>query len=491
MNHREEFETHCGQSLTKLPRNDFGLQYIIRDGSKVVPCVVRFQVRSDRGTCTVSYYPLDIPSIRCLMIFWDIKEDQAIIGFSPDIPKNMKQRSHKTLKSRSELFQSVNKIDIVSCLISKWTILVEEQGNLQEVADKALALLDPDEQRICHKEKFGNCQNVEVTTNVFVRELISEKAKYWLTPAATCAADAAYRSHDAISDQNIGIQFKVANQQEKKGAYTFNRCNNYPGMLIICRPIPRKTPANIFIVIPNAQAPATINNSFLTKGSTLNKMVVTSAELASLLEGVYRAVSHGTADYTWPSGEKIDISDLRLFTKTELNTPTSAKCKKEYENILRREKLFPESTYDYPDFQDAYDVKMDGIRLQDKCAQASPNNTGYYMTKFAKNIGNVNGKRKKGPYEVDDFDVLFVNLPDSSNIFVIPAFELEKRGMFKTDDLPGTTWVSCHPPTYKPSRKSREPIWSDKYFVETQRPDVKDRVKEIFNAVRHSLQSQN
>ena len=39
--------------------------------------------------------------------------------------------------------------------------------------------LDPEEQRVREKEKYGGCQNLEATTNLMIKRLVGDTAQYW------------------------------------------------------------------------------------------------------------------------------------------------------------------------------------------------------------------------------------------------------------------------------------------------------------------------
>lgn len=481
-------EELTANNLISLPVNEFGCTHLYIGDSIKIPVIVNKPTshkKTDRYD--YNYHVLcDWVGRGKIIIFNDPSRDHLLAALSDDFVFE-KRRIYKTFDVLKEeiTMKMLSPSDIASKLIVLWDAYYKTFDDTSEIDEMITGLhemTNPAGIRHYHKLTHGHCQNIEASTNRDIKNIINGEAIYWATPAATCSADAGYRLKASRACMCLGLQLKVSTQNLRSGNYQFSHCNGYPGMLIICRPIPANKASNTFLVMPNAITPTRINQSFLKTTNPLNKMIVHKDQLTTLLHGLYEAIVTKQQTYVWPSGFEIDISDLKFFTETELNMPTSKHCKKEYENLQKRESIFPDSTYIYPDYQAHYDVVMDGVRIQDKCAEQALSK--YYRVKIVKNAGNVDGKRTKGPYEVNDFDLLYVNLPDTRNIFIIPAFELNKRGILKTKAHPGVSWVSCHTPGWTSIRKLKNPIWTDKYYVDFSESTACDKVKAILDDVR-------
>lgn len=416
----------------------------------------------------------------CIVVFWSSYVDTVVIATARLISPFWKTKGHDFLHSVGDPFVSISKDQLVTGIIDEWKA---NNGNIAErhqFVQTCVDLLDPVLLRQQNLEKYGHCQNLEATTTSYIASVLSSHGYYSPTPAATCSADSLFRLLQAAPLRNLAFQHKVGNEQ-LSGRYSFNRCNDYPGMIIICRPLPRDSPPESFIVIPNAIAPKQVNQSFQNAASPLNKLIVPQTEFAQLIVDIFKARQEGIDTIKYPSGHDVDISDIRFFSEDELNTPTSAKCKKEHENTKARERRFPDLEYVYPTFQETFDVRINGVKSQDKCGEEK---NDYHAVKIVKNAGNTEGsKRNKGPYEAGDFDVLWANLPGGEGIFMIPAWEMDEHGYFKSATCSGNQWISCFKPGYVPHKRfaGRMDLWTSKYYVSYDDPLVQDKVIEILN----------
>ena len=83
-----------------------------------------------------------------------------------------------------------------------------------------------------------------------------------------------------------------------------------------------------------------------------------------------------------------------------------------------------------------------------------------------------------------DFDALFVNLPDQDGAFLLPASKLAMKGILKTDEYAGKTWVSCYKPGWECSRDIDIDNWSQDYYIDYDSAQAQDRFKEILEECR-------
>jgi len=74
----------------------------------------------------------------------------------------------------------------------------------------------------------------------------------------------------------------------------------------------------------------------------------------------------------------------------------------------------------------------------------------------------VDGRRTFSPYEVGDFDALFVFMPCRRFVFLIPSSVLAIQGVLKAAFQPGKTAVPCYTSDRKFSHVDRD-NWSQKY----------------------------
>lgn len=457
--------------LKKLRHNDSKYQYCVCERDMIIPLIFSPMIVSKKQKWLTSEFEIPRNAGKCLVMFGHSSDSKIILCQLKQVEPAYR-RSKKSLLKEKSIHQVDLESDVRSFIIDLWK--TEATEAIKSISAICKAIIDPNAARSYNINKFTNCQQTEADTNIIIESAVKHKLFYWQTPAATCRSDAGFRLDNFLDDaQNVGIQLKVANMQ-LSGIYSFNRCNSYPGMIIVCHP--KSDNQEKFLIIPNNQ----ILPSFQYTGQQkYAKYLVAMPDVADLLAMMYIAVRDKQTTLEYPNGAEIDISDLRFFTEDELNTPTSVKCKKEYENTKRREKLFPSFTYDYPHIQSTYDVLIDSVQIQDKCAEGAIFNPNTFRAKIVKNAGNKDGKRRKAPYEAGDFDALFVNLPDDSGIFLIPAKEMVARGILKTNIKAGKQWISCFKPGYVPCKNMKIDTWTENYFVAFDDVERETKVRDI------------
>ena len=485
MQNRTVFTELYNTHLTHLPRNPTQCEFLLTYNDCRIPLILKVVTPVKRKSHSDYYYKILRPlGVFKLVVFFDPAMDTAVLVISDDIADIQLDQRHESLSKRSLPFHTIKKCDFLHEAYNLWInyyTSVSIKQNVDDFIADCLKLSDSKGKRALQKAQYGSCQDLEAKTNEYIKKMIGNRGIYWATPAATCSADSGFKVENIGADKNLGLQLKVSNQSSF-GNYTFNRCNNYPGMIIICRPLPFEKEPSEFLVMPNDSAIATINKSFQSPKHHLFKFRVPQTDLVNLLINIYKARHSNESTVKWPSGAIVDVSNIKFFTEDELNTPTSEKCKKEYENTKRRERTFPTFTYAYPDTQATYDVEINGIRVQDKCAEES--SSGIFSTKIVKNVGNVSNRRQKGPYEVGDFEALFINIPDNTGAFLLPASKLESKGILKNENYNGKQWVSAFKPGWICSRDRDIDMWSQEYYIDYKSPQAQNRFEEILDEIK-------
>ena len=311
-----------------------------------------------------------------------------------------------------------------------------------------------------------------------VESLLSET--FLLTPEK-CKADAGYCHGD--EDQCIAVQMKSATfKKDGKCLNIFHNTNNgYEGMLLFCRPMRRVYIGTL--VMPGSIAPTNMR-VFLSENTKYVPYIVMDVQLQKFMKDLYNAVLNKDTTFRYPSGIDVDISSLQLFCFDDLCIPTCKSDQKERENRLWRHKILPDFIYDYPRIQGTtVDVIINGVRIQDKIAfQRKQQNTVAFTISISKNGGRQgrNGKPKRAPYDVGDFDALFVFLNEQF-FFLIPSKELETRGYLKSPTKDGKCGMTCYPIDYKPYEFGARyaDVWTQQYCFDTSDKDVALKVQKL------------
>ena len=320
-------------------------------------------------------------------------------------------------------------------------------------------------ERAARLEKYAGCQNLETENVENLRKEFTKYCpdlKFWATPSG-CKADAGV-SKDTKA---LALQFKTANEQTT-GCYSFNRCTGYDGMLVVCRPIARdEDEPKRYVVVPCDQTKGLIG--YVKNSPKWSKYDVPDDRMVGFLQEIYAAVAEGKKTFAWPSGDVFDISQLRFFDPQELDVPVSAMCQKEMRNLKSREAMLPDFLYEYPITQVTFDAVIQQTRVQDKVAEVSASTPTLFNIKVVKNAGNVDGRRKKGPYAEGDFDALWVFLPDSDDFFILPAKRLVQAGVLSNGAQSGKQWAHCCLPGHE--GRAQNHLWTTDYYFKAPLTD--------------------
>jgi hypothetical protein len=298
--------------------------------------------------------------------------------------------------------------------------------------------------------------------------------KYKLTPEK-CKADAGYYDGNLI-DKYIGIQVKSATFQKNGKLNMFHNINKYSGLLLFCRPMKR-----VYIgtfVIPGSLVETNEIGCNFSENAKYTPYLVPDPLLNNFMSGLYLSVINNEKTYEWPSGKIIDISSFILKPFDEFCKPESKTDLKENASANWRKEKYPNLSYIVPKVQGtAVDIIINDVRLQDKHGAKFKGHIGYVVN-FQKN-GGRHIKHNQVPYEVGDFDGAFVYLSDTYKyVFVIPSFELEKRGILKSDTSDGLTCFTVYTLDYKKTKFGKEAdTWAQKYCIDTEAEDSEENLK--------------
>ena len=198
--------------------------------------------------------------------------------------------------------------------------------------------------------------------------------------------------------------------------------------------------------------------------------------LNNFMSDLYLSVINNEKIFKWPSGKNIDISSIILKPFNEFCKPEFKTDLKENQSASWRKEKYPNLSYIVPKIQGtAVDIIINDVRLQDKHGSKFKGHIGYVVN-LRKN-GGRHIKHNQVPYEIGDFDGVFVNLTDTYKyVFVIPSFELEKRGILKSDTSDGLTCFTVYTSDYKKSKFGREAdLWTQKYCIDTEEAEDSEK----------------
>jgi hypothetical protein len=206
----------------------------------------------------------------------------------------------------------------------------------------------------------------------------------------TCQADWVYYKDDL--SKVLPVQTKTATISKKK-TYRFNKTNNYPGLLLVCRPMPAIDAGTL--IIPGTLVKVAYLNATPKEKTKYGPYFVPDQKLPAFMSGLYDAVAK-MSTYKWPSGIEVDISSLKLQDFEEASVPKSHSSKKEYENQKWRKEKFPMLDYVAIDVENTtVDMMINGLRVQDKTANAE--------RRLEVNLKKAGGRKNKKvtyqPYE--------------------------------------------------------------------------------------------
>ena len=260
----------------------------------------------------------------------------------------------------------------------------------------------------------------------------------------------------------LPIQLKASARSPTCGDFAFSCKKLYPTMLVMLRHVIADKGT---FVSPGALLPAT--GVCGTWKGKFSRFLVPDDRLMEFLGDLFQAVARAEKTLTWPSGGTVDISALTLQSRVTLNTPTMAIKQKEQQFCMLRAQLLPGLVYRNTEREaETVDIYINGRGVQDKTASVS----GRMSLQF--NVHKHLGRGKKGPYEVGDFEFLWVNLPDLESFYLISSKELEYRDILKSESAPGKQTICVYPDG---SDRGAD-LWCNAYLYSYKEPDIESKI---------------
>ena len=164
----------------------------------------------------------------------------------------------------------------------------------------------------------------------------------------------------------------------------------------------------------------------------------------------------------------MNISALTLQSRVTLNTPTMAIKQKEQQFCMLRAQLLPGLVYrntGTPRLKQSTSTSMVEV-----CRTRQPPSQDALSLQF--NVHKHLGQGKKGPYEVGDFEFLWVNLPDLERFYLISSKELECREILKSESAPGKQTICVYPD----GSDHCADLWCNAYLFSYRDSDIEAKV---------------
>lgn len=203
--------------------------------------------------------------------------------------------------------------------------------------------------------------------------------------------------------------------------------------------------------------------------------------ISNFMSNLYEHVTKKINQMKWPSGKFVDISSLCLHSLTDLLIPKTLNQQIEYEHRIWRKIFFPDLTYTIPRVQaTTVDILINGFRVQDKSCSAV---YSYYRVTLQKSYGtNHQGKVIKGPYDENDFDILWIFPHHTKYFWLIPMHVLVQKKYINNSGQPGKNILLC----YINERKSFRNIhlWTRDYCYNSESYKIQERIQDVFINLR-------
>ena len=136
--------------------------------------------------------------------------------------------------------------------------------------------------------------------------------------------------------------------------------------------------------------------------------------------------------------------------------------------------------YKFPKCQGTtVDVLINGIRVQDKHAAQLDDRSGFPV-RLSKKAGR-NGVKLDQAYSSEDFDALFIFLPDQKHFTLIPSHILTHYSVFKSTHCNGKSSIVCYLSDYKFKGIGRPPSfhWTSQFCFNWTDPDIEEKVSSL------------
>jgi len=245
---------------------------------------------------------------------------------------------------------------------------------------------------LCNKCKGYPVNLYEMEANGIQKLYDIVGKQYFQRTNEACKADLLFQPDEIKENLWLPIQIKTSNYSN----FCINK-NNYTNMLVICIDLPN----NKFYLL-NGNVCSFKQGIKMRGNSKYNKYLIENNQISDkLIECYYH-------------------EDYITVTKEEGMTPLSKTQLVEFKYQKIREHNLPFINFDYPDIQNSVvDYNIGKFRIQEKTAN---------WRSDCENVLSVSIHRGKGQkYNKDNFDYLWVNLPNSyevTHFYLIPTFEL-------------------------------------------------------------------
>lgn len=121
----------------------------------------------------------------------------------------------------------------------------------------------------------------------------------------------------------------------------------------------------------------------------------------------------------------------RLFSSDDVLIPQSIYQKREHEYRIKREKMFPEITFEYPTIEgQKYDFIVNGYKFQEKVAGKRTGREEYYVSHM---YSPNRTKKKYNTYKKGDCDFYWIWLDKTDRFFVIPEDAMIEHNIVETE----------------------------------------------------------
>jgi len=270
-----------------------------------------------------------------------------------------------------------------------------------------------------------------------------------------------------------GIQIKTTKKISKKKRYQFNHTKGYEGLILICVCIDE----NKIWVMPGE---ITKNMDTLNIGGSKSKYYGYLIK-DNLCEKITNIIKN---------------NELILKSFDDWNIPISKLVKREKEYFYLHKSKFP-FKLKRPKVEnghiDSY-IKLNNIKIRFQHKVSFIKKNEKVSIPFDKMAGKINKKCTRKPYEVDDFDILFIHIDNENylnKIILIPSSDLLERKYFKNKECKGLTKI-VFPMDFVKCKKIAKVI--NKWVVKNYLFDLdedKEKIKNLLINIAEYKKNQN
>ena len=268
----------------------------------------------------------------------------------------------------------------------------------------------------------------------FVKEARAQKSiqnylssdHYKFTPEF-CLADGVF-----CFEGGMFMPIQVKSASKNRNRYVFQHTNKYPNMLLICVSI--DAVSFKYLIFSGETLPSSIG---YTANGKWEGNRIEGYQLKQTITDIYKAVQKMESDYRLPNGATLDISSIIQGPITDFSMPSESHQALAQSQANLREERFRGLTFEYPAVQHtSVDVIINDLRFQDKCAHGENKGTCLAVA-LNKSRRLSNDARKKVSYDIDDFDALWIHVPNTDFFYIIPMQTLIQHGLINSSTSKG------------------------------------------------------